>query len=108
MKLIIDRFTRNESLYQIDFGVDYYILIGHWMFVKNLLTFPEELTLLDKLVTNSPDLSFCVMNLKNPILLKDNNWHINTFRKDLRDFWTIRLKHRKSPIDLIEFGKRLF
>lgn len=78
----------------------------------------EIMAQVDKIVTNSPNKVFCVTHIKHPLLLKsygatlpekyNNVKEEITFKQDLRHYFALRLQHRRYPVELYEFGKRLF
>jgi hypothetical protein len=109
MKLIIDRCSTKRFIYSFGLGPDYDILVGQWNipFVKCKETMSE----IDRLITNSIDLKFCVLNLKHPLLIESNN-SLEKFGHDykpiLREYFALRLIHRRFSVELIEVGKRLF
>lgn len=115
MKLIIDREVDRKHCYSVSFGIDYDILIGRWDF-NTLSIHKDDMAELDRLVTNSPDTVFCICNMKHPLLMKDfsekessgffNNDH--SFKRKLRNFYAVRLRHRKYKVDLLEFGKKYY
>lgn len=115
MKLIIDRFCTKKDKYHFSFGVDYDISIFEeeiWIHGVPKETMPE----IDRLITGSIELKFCVLNLKHPLLLEPPSnplqhfWWIGedeSYRK-LREYFALRLIYRRSSVELIEIGKRLF
>lgn len=115
MKLIIDRGSTNKKFYTIGFGVDFDTLIfvdTVWIGGVN----PETLSEMDRIVTKSAELKWCVMLIKHPLLLENSNEDsaISKFfvdeniRHTLREYFTIRLIHHRYHVELIEIGKRLF
>jgi len=117
MKLIIDRFSTNKKVYSFEFGPSFDISIGYWEIEKHDAKTMAEI---DKIVTGSAELKFCVLYIKHPFLVEQyyeqdnisaNIWRGMTeitFRKQLRDYFALRLIHRRDNVELIEIGKRLF
>lgn len=117
MKLIIDRFSNNSNIYSFEFGPDFDISIGFWRIERQD---DETMAEIDKIITKSVELKFCVLYIKHPFLLEQceqpgysssNLWKgitEITFRKKLRDYFALRLLHRRHPVELYEFGRRLF
>ena len=77
----------------------------------------EAMSEIDKIVTKSVELKFCVLYIKHPLLLEndtEDRIHNNFFfedveaRKMLRSYFALRLIHRRDNVELIEIGKRLF
>jgi len=120
MKLIIDRFYEYKELYTVQFGMDYDVIIFKCDFPKSIFSidtddYAEVIKGIDKIITNSPNLVFCVTHIKHPLLLKNfkkQNPHwgtsIEDHKKKLRNFFAVRLKYRQHKVELIEFGRRLF
>jgi len=116
MKLVIDRGSTKKGYYHFSFGVDYDISIFEeeiWMAGVSKETMVE----IDKIITKSAELKWCVLYIKHPLLLEHDNEvskSSNSFFVDenarhiLRSYFAIRLQHRRFPVDLIEIGKRLF
>jgi len=119
MKLIIDRSSTKKGYYHFSFGVDYDISIFEeeiWMAGVSKETMVE----IDKIITKSAELKWCVLYIKHPLLLESfelpdpTKKSIGNFFRDenvkhiLRSYFAIRLQHRRFPVDLIEIGKRLF
>ena len=120
MKLIIDRAQTTKNIYSIEFGIDFDVLIGRWE-INVLTTKPDELSEVDRIITKSAELKYCVMYMKHPLLLKNYGDGDPTsskafrfqledysYRAKLRNYFALRLTHRRRPVDLYEFGKRLF
>lgn len=115
MILIIDRGCTKKDRYQFSFGVDYDVLIFEkeiWIPGIPRETMPE----IDKLITGSIELKFCVLHLKHPLLLEptssplQQSWWLGedeSYRK-LREYFALRLIYRRFEIQLYEIGKRLF
>ena len=112
MKLIIDRCCNISNFYSFSFGIDFDVLIFHEEFYLPSIN-KEEMSKIDKIITGSAELKFCVMYIKHPLLLEtptDPDLFITekTYRTVLRDYFALRLIHRKFKVELYEFGKRLF
>jgi hypothetical protein len=108
MKLIIDRFSTKKNIYSFGFGPDFDILVAQWNipFVKCKETMAE----IDRLISNSIDLKFCVLNLKHPLLIestKDLEKYGHDYKPIIREYFALRLIYRRFPVELIEIGKRL-
>ncbi|MFW6272697.1 MAG: hypothetical protein ACOC2U_02820 [bacterium] len=112
MILYIDRGITERGLYRFDFGIDFDILIASYAIQMN--TVREDMATIDKIVTNSPSLVFCVTHIKHPMLLEKGsdsfpNGILKDFnRKKLRNYFALRLIHRRHEVKLYENGKRLF
>jgi len=109
MKLIIDRSSTKKNIYSFGFGPEFDILVGQWniQFIKCNETMAE----IDRIITNSVDLKFCVLNLKHPLLIestKDLERYGHDYKPILREYFALRLIYRRSEFQLIELGKRLF
>jgi len=117
MKLIIDRGMNKENFYSVEFGPDFDILIFTAQFFIPSIN-KEDMVEVDKIITNSFDKVFCVLYLKHPLLMKDYSVSQSNksfflkdeseFRNILRDYFAVRLKYRHYPVELYEFGRRLF
>jgi hypothetical protein len=120
MKLIIDRAQTKSGIYSVSFGPDFDILIFREEFYLPSIN-KEIMSEVDRIITNSPNLVFCVTHIKHPLLIENCNPNdFSTrqgffenideiiFRKKLRDYFAIRLIHRRYPVELYDFGKRLF
>jgi hypothetical protein len=120
MVLIVDRGSTENGIYSFSFGADFDVLINTWKFPIHGID-KEELSDVDKIITNSISLTFCVLYLKHPLLLKDynssnesfhnrffNNLDDRIYKRKLREYFALRLIHRRFPILLTEFGNRLF
>lgn len=116
MLLIIDRnvFVEGHSSYHVQFGVDYDIMIGVYNFVKSSFL-KKHLSELDKLITSSAKLKNCFLYIHHPLLMR--NYQLSdckrytediSFKNKLRNYWALRLKYRRCPIELIEYGSQLF
>ena len=116
MKLIIDRGSTNKDFYTIQFGPDFDISIlvdSIWI----VGTSKETLSEIDRIVTLSAELKYCVLFIKHPLLVEHDNEEpksSNKFfvdgnaRNVLRSYFALRLIHRRHPVELYEIGKRLF
>lgn len=120
MKLIIDRKSTITDFYTVDFGPDFDIFIGSWKIPTNLIS-PEALAEADRIITKSVELKWCVMYIKHPLLQKSYTDETQSFstkffinsdetflKKPLREYFALRLFHRRFPCELIEIGRRLF
>jgi len=121
MKLIIDRMSTDKDFYTIEFGLDFDVLIGSWKIYTKLVP-AKALVDLDMIVTRSAELKWCVMYIKHPLLLKSyvqeesqsigskvwNKSDEKYWKQPLREYFALRLQHRKYPVDLYDIGKRLF
>lgn len=112
MKLIIDRGIDKPAIYSFSFGMDFDVLIGSWDIYINSIP-KETMSDIDKIVTNSPDLVFCVTHIKHPLLLEgkfslNDDYYGYSSCKDLREYFALRLIHRRYDLKLYEFGKRFF
>jgi len=116
MKLIINRGVSQKDIYQVSFGPDYDILIFDYSFPMNVVD-TKVMKDIDYIVTNSPDLVFCVTHIKHPVLRKE--YHTpneqpffgrcdSVYKSQLRNYFAIRLRHRRQPVEVIDFGQRLF
>lgn len=120
MKLLIDRGQNIHGIYSWSFGPDWDIMINKWN-----IPFCDDQTMatVDELVTNSPNLIFCVTHIKHPFLIDGDSIGdgltntqrsiINdvaeiTFKQQLREYFATRLQHRRHEVILYDFGKRLF
>lgn len=108
MKLIIDRMINQKGIYSVAFGPDFDVLIYKENFYINII--PKEIMSdIDLIVTNSPNLIFCVLYIKHPVIMKDYTIFTEEHYKiKIRTFFAIRLKYRKHPVELFEDGRRLF
>lgn len=118
MKLIIDRNRTDSEFYTIEFGPDFDILI----FKERILTaaiHPETMAEIDKIVTRSVELKYCLMYIKHPLIMKNYNPDKNTskfwnmyaeqiFKQQIRNYFSIRMQYRKYNVELTDIGKRLF
>lgn len=59
----------------------------------------KKLIEFDYLITNIPDVKFCLLNIRNELVEK---------YYDLNDMFKIRLKYFDESVNLIEYGKRLY
>ena len=118
MKLVIDRNSTDKDFYIVDYGVDWDVMIGTWKIPSKFVT-PEAMAEADRIITKSAELKWCVMYIKHPLLLKSYTEEkpLNTFWTDvderflksqLRNYFAVRLKYRRFPVELTEIGKRLF
>ncbi len=123
MKLIIDRSSTERGIYSVDFGPDFDILVGSWKIVMKFIS-PSTMSDIDYLFTNSTSKIFCITHIKHPLLMKSynkpeqkSNQHNASFWskaneeiwcRPLREYFALRLIHRRYDIDLYELGKRLF
>jgi len=100
--LIIDRFHSHSYFYKVEYGIDKETMIccefwhsNDFDYVGNILNFHT----LDNIVTNMTSLKFCVLHMKDDIVIKD---------KKLKFLLHIRMKYRDDKeVELIEFGDRL-
>jgi len=114
MKLIIDRGSTKKGFYSIQFGVDFDTLIfSEKIWISGLN--PKIISNIDMIVTKSAELKWCVLYIKHPLLLEHGDRpSTNSFFEDenarhtLREYFTVRLMHRRFSVDLYEIGKRLF
>jgi hypothetical protein len=115
MVLIIDRGSTKRQFYSIQFGVDFDTLIfSETIYLKSLNK--ELISKIDRIVTKSVELKWCVMFIKHPLLLEHNNEKIikgeefdeSVVRQTLREYFAVRLQHRRFPVELYDIGKRLF
>lgn len=115
MILVVDRGSTKKGYYSFSFGVDYDVSIiqeSIWMSGVG----KEMMADIDKIITNSISLIFCVTHLKHPLIMESNDKPQNNHsffsfglaRNILREYFTLRLIHRRSEVQLIEIGKRLF
>jgi len=119
MKLIIDRGSTDKDMYTVEFGPDFDVLIGTWSIWMKAVD-KKTMAEADRIFTNSPNKVFCVTHIKHPLLLESYNEGpvtLQTFwprvddkmlRQPLREYFALRLIHRRYPVDLYEIGKRLF
>ena len=114
MKLIIDRGNTKKGFYTIQFGPDFDIFIFEESIWMNGLS-KEVISEIDRIVTGSVDLKFCVLHIKHELLLDyeennlSNNFFIdNEYKQILRNYFAVRLIYRKYDVELIEIGKKLF
>jgi hypothetical protein len=119
VKLIIDRGSTIEGIYRVEYGVDFDVMIGYWDFHMQLIN-SKTMSEIDMIITKSVELKNCVLYMKHPLLLEnttedfsDQKGFFNTFeevsvRKNLRNFFAVRLTHRRYQVDLIDLGRRLF
>jgi hypothetical protein len=116
MKLIIDRGSTRKDFYTIQFGPDFDIAI----FIDAIWiggTSKETLSEIDKIITKSAELKWCVLYIKHPLLLEHDNevskspngfFVDENARHVLRSYFALRLIHRRHSVELIEIGRRLF
>jgi len=114
MILIVDRGSTKKDIYTYEFGVQQDVMIGSWDIYMNSIP-KETMADLDMIITKSPDLVFCVTHIKHPLLVegRSNDSTIATdflevVRRNLREYFALRLIHRRYPVKLYEFGKRIF
>jgi len=114
MKLIIDRSITKKGFYTIQFGPDFDIFIFQEEIWMSGVPF-EVMSEIDKIVTKSAELKFCVLYIKHKLLLDydennlSNNFFIdNEYKQILRNYFAVRLTYRKYDVKLIEIGKKLF
>jgi hypothetical protein len=117
--LIVDRGQTKKGIYTFEFGVEQDILIGRWEIYMNAVK-PDIMSQVDELVTNSPSKVFCVTHIKHPLLMEDYSDDLNTrsgffgavdeisIKKKLRNYFAVRLTYRRYPVELYDFGRRLF
>ena len=120
MKLVVDRGRTKPNIYSIEFGPDFDILILReeiWMPSVSL----EAMSEIDRIITKSAELKYCVMYMKHPLLQKSygsedltnakgffNTVEEHSYRSKIRHYFAMRLIHRRRPVELYEFGHRLF
>lgn len=117
MKLIIDRASSKKGFYSIQFGPDFDIFIFQEEIWMSGVPF-EAMSEIDRIVTGSVDLKFCVLYIKHPLLLENDTEDDRTrnyfffedikARKMLRSYFALRLIYRRHHVDLYEIGRRLF
>lgn len=105
LTLIINRFVASSYKYSIELNMHEDITIWKTEILSYNKDVNEIINIntiklkdIDRLITNSVDSKFAILNIYNPIL----------DYKDLKEYWKIRIKYGKKPITLIEYGKRLF
>lgn len=106
MILTIDRGSTRKGFYSFSFGVDYDICIFQDSFYIPSID-KQVMHQIDDIITTSHSLLKCVLNIKHPLLLQNNNIIESSSITVLRDYFAIRLIHRRFNVELIEIGKRL-
>jgi len=106
MVLVIDRGSTKIGYYTIQFGPTTDVFIfdkSIWM-----LTALNEIPEVDRIVTLSAELKYCVMYMKHPLLISNSNNILSYLTSVLREYFDIRMFYRQHEVTLYEFGKRLF
>lgn len=103
MKLMIDRMQQDPYVYRVRIGYDweqYIVEVFRYNFPKSIKENKRsELIELDKLMTNLPDLTFSLLNVRHPLV---------QLYFDVEGIIMYRLKHGNRYLELLEFGDRLF
>ncbi len=115
MVLVIDRGIDKRGIYTYSLGIEFDVMIGSWDIYINSVP-KETMADLDMIITKSPDLVFCVTHIKHPLLLEGRSNDSKTIdtdflevvRRNLREYFALRLIHRRYELKLYEFGKRIF
>lgn len=100
----------NEYLFCLFIGFSFSFSVG-LIFLLIYISGIKLYNFYDKL--KNPSKIFCVTHIKHPLLLEDTagkeieNYGLD-YKRQLRNYFAVRLMHRKYEVELYEFGKRLF